>query len=86
MTSRVETLRRPVNVKMIAEMEAKEDSRSPTPDRYSDRERSFESETGESQGGRESRSFSRASMWKRRDDSWDKKWKNQVQYSSYVKA
>ena len=55
-------------------MEAKEDSRSPSRD--FDRERSFE---GETEGGRESRSYSRSSMWKRRDDSWDRKWKNQVQ-------
>ena len=53
----------------------RDDTRTPTPDPDD-----FGSENGfgSHDGDRESRSYSRDSTWKRRDQSWDKKWKEQV--------
>jgi len=45
--------------------------------------RSYENGMNESDG-RESRSYSRGSTWKRRDDSWDKKWSSQVKTTLYT--
>lgn len=46
---------------------------SPTPE-----SEDFGSDNGFGYRERESRSYSRESTWKRRDQSWDKKWKEQV--------
>ena len=65
---------RPANPNRLMDSR-RDDTRTPTPDPD---DYGSENGFGSHDGDRESRSYSRDSAWKRRDQSWDKKWKEQV--------